>query len=215
MRCMVLVSAFWGVLSFTADAQEPTPLFNGRDLTGWEQVGLGKFVVEDGMLRTDGGMGLLWYAPRKIGDAVIRVVYRTLGKTHGSGVFIRIPDQPIDAWWAVNRGYEVQIDDNDDDWHATGGLYSLTKVVARPGKPGEWNVMEITLDGPHTAVTVNGIQVTDFREGDSVPRKEKSYEPDRGRRPDLGYIGLQNHNARDTVYIKEVSVRPLPRGGRR
>ena len=34
-------------------------LFNGKDMTGWEHVGPGRFIVEDGMLRTEGGMGLL------------------------------------------------------------------------------------------------------------------------------------------------------------
>jgi hypothetical protein len=29
----------------------------------------------------------------------------------------------------------------------------------------------------------------------------------RGPRPDSGYIGLQNHDRRSTVYFKEVSVK--------
>ena len=44
------------------------PLFDGRTLEGWEHVGPGKFVVEDGVLRTEGGMGLLWYAREKLGQ---------------------------------------------------------------------------------------------------------------------------------------------------
>jgi hypothetical protein len=36
-------------------------------------------------------------------------------------------------------------------------MRSLTKALARPGKPGpEWNTMEITLDGPHTIIFLNG-----------------------------------------------------------
>ena len=64
----------------------------------------------------------------------------------------------------VHYGYEVQIDNepeksNENEYHATGTLYSLTKALARPGKPGpEWNTMEITLDGPHTVVNVNGVK---------------------------------------------------------
>ena len=34
------------------------PLFNGKDMTGWKQVGWPGFTVEDGMLKTGGGMGL-------------------------------------------------------------------------------------------------------------------------------------------------------------
>jgi hypothetical protein len=109
----------------------------------------------------------------------------------------------------VNRGYEVQIDDRADEYHATGALYSLTRVAARPGYADAWNTMEITLDNESTVVTLNGVKVTDYREGQPVPPKKKDWEPDRGPRPVSGYIGLQNHGNEDTVYFREVSVRPL------
>lgn len=34
-------------------------LFDGKTLDGWEHIGPGKMVLEDGVLRTEGGMGLL------------------------------------------------------------------------------------------------------------------------------------------------------------
>jgi hypothetical protein len=185
-------------------------LFNCRDMTGWEHVGPGKFVIEDGLLKTQGGMGLLWYTPEKIGNAVIHVVYRVEQDKSNSGVFIRIPEKPAEPWMPVNRGYEVQIDNGEDDYHVSGVLYSLTKAMARPQKPaGEWNTLEITLDGPRTVVALNGAKVTDYTEGQPVPSKVKSYEPDRGRRPDKGYLGLQNHSDKDVVYFKEVAVKRL------
>lgn len=191
--------------------REVTALFNGSDLTGWKHVGDGRFVLENGLLKTEGGMGLLYYAPRKIGRETIRVVYRTAGAKSNAGVFIRIPEAPTEPWMPVNRGYEVQIDDSADDNHATGTLYSLTKALARAGKPGQWNTLEITLDGPRTLVTLNGVKVTDFAEGQPVPAKLQWYEPDRGPRPPEGYIGLQNHGEQDTVFFKEISVRPAGR----
>ncbi len=184
-------------------------LFNGEDLTGWEHVGPGKFVVENRLLKTEGGMGLLWYTKEKIGNAVIRVVYKPEKKDSNSGVFIRIPERPTEPWMPVNKGYEVQIDDEPDDYHVTGVLYSVTKAMARPGKPGEWNTMEITLDGPRTIVELNGVKITDYTEGQPVPPKKHPWEPDRGPRPNEGYIGLQNHSGKDTVYFKEVSVERL------
>jgi hypothetical protein len=183
------------------------PLFNGRSLEGWKHVGPGEFVVENGTLKSVGGMGLLWYTGEKFGNAVIRVVYKVSGDSN-SGVFIRIPEQPTEPWMPVNKGYEVQIDDSDDDWHRTGVLYSFTKTLAQP-KTGEWNTMEITLEDERTVVTVNGTKVTDFKEGSPVPEKKEKYEPDRGKRAASGYIGLQNHNDKDVVYFKEVSVRKL------
>ena len=69
--------------------------------------------------------------------------------------------------------------------------------------------MEIMLDGNRTIVSLNGKKVTDFTEGDAVPPKKMSYEPERGPRPESGYIGLQCHDSLSTVYYKEVAVRPL------
>ncbi len=74
--------------------------------------------------------------------------------------------------------------------------------------------MEITLDGPRTIVTVNGQKVTDYTEGEPVPPKKLRFEPDRGRRPDQGYFGLQNHSDNDIVFFKEVAIKPLKSGSR-
>jgi hypothetical protein len=189
-------------------------LFNGKDLSGWQQVGPGNFVIEDGSLKTVGGMGMILYPAEKFGNSVIRVVYKVKDNDCNAGVFIRIPEKPSDEWAAINTGYEVQIDNGTrhvgGDYHCTGVLYSLTKAMAHPQKkPGEWNTMEITLDGQRTIVMVNGEKVTDFREGDAVPPKTRSFEPERGPRPESGYIGLQCHDSLLTVYYKEVAVRPL------
>ena len=56
----------------------------------------------------------------------------------------------------------------------------------KPGKPGpEWNTMEITLDGPHTIVYVNGEKVTDYTEGDPVPERKFDFEPYHGIKTQL------------------------------
>jgi hypothetical protein len=143
---------------------------------------------------------------------MLRVVFKLTSKESDSGVFIRVPEKPTEPWMPINRGYEVEIGDWPDDYSCTGVLYTFTKALARPLKPvGEWNTMEITIDGPHTVVYLNGVKVTDFTEGQPVPPKPPgSIDPDRGPRQDDGYIGLQNHPGSE-VYFKEVSVTPLPK----
>jgi len=150
-----------------------------------------------------------------LGNCVIRVVFKMRDQNDNSGVFIRIPVEPREEWMPVHYGYEVQIDNEpeksgEDDHYVTGTLYSLNKALARPGKPGpEWNTMEITLDGLHTIVLLNGVKVTDFTEGNSVPERKANYEPLRGPRPLEGFIGLQNHNDNDVVFFKEVAMKKL------
>src|ERR1039457_1981992 len=198
-------------IAMTAGAQQ---LFNGKNLDGWEFLGREPsqqgFAVEDGVMHTTDVKGMLWYTREKIGKATIHVVYKMSSDKGNSGVFIRIPEIPKTESDAINKGIEVQIDNRDNDWHCTGVLYSMTKAMARPYKPaGEWNTMDITLDGLRTIVKVNGVLVTDYDGVSPRPPKEKSYEPDRGPRPESGYIGLQKHDGEAVISFKEISVRPL------
>jgi|GEM_PF-267579 len=190
-----------------AAAAEPEQLFNGRDLTGWRMTGPGRFDIENGMLKTVGGMGLLYYERRKIGNATIRVVFKTTSERDNSGIVIRMPEAPPDPWYGVHNGYEVQIDGAGDEWHSTGAIYSLSKVTSRRQRAaGEWNTMEIQLKGPLTVVSLNGEVVNRFDPSQPVPERKLWHEPVRGPRPDAGFIGIQNHDERSTIYFKEISV---------
>jgi hypothetical protein len=212
---LVFAILAFGSLAAGAEDGEWKQLFNGKDLTGWKHVGPGKMYVEDGLIKTDGGMGLLYWTGGKVSDCAIRVVFRMRDKNDNSGVFIRIPIEPREEWMPVHYGYEVQIDNEpekskEDDYHYTAGLYSLTKPLVKAGKPGpEWNTMEITLDGPRTIVVLNGQKVTDYTEGQPVPERKFDFEPQHGRRPDKGWFGLQNHSKDDVVFYKEVAMKPL------
>src|SRR5215470_13718644 len=185
-----------------AHAADWEQLFDGKDTNGWKMVGPGHITAENGMLKTEGGMGLLYYTGKPIGNATLRVVFKTTGDRDNSGVFIRMPEQPHDPWYGVHNGYEVQIDAGGDEWHSTGALYSLSKVTARNQKPaGEWNTMDIVLKGQLTTVFLNGTKINEFRGDQAVPERKQWYEPVRGPRPDTGYVGLQNHDGRSTVYF--------------
>jgi hypothetical protein len=214
-RYLAWTAPLWLAVASTALADDDgsKPLFDGKSLAGWEHVGPGKFVLEDGVLRTEGGMGLLWYTREKFGNCTIRVVYKTTEEASNSGVFIRFRERPKDEWYSVHHGYEVQICDSADPFHRTGAVYSMAKADKQPGKVGEWNTMEITLEGEKILVTVNGEKVNEFDPShDPIPERTQSYEPERGPRPEVGYIGIQNHDdyqGGSHVYFKEVSVRPL------
>ncbi len=198
-------------------------LFNGKDLEGWKHVGPGRVYVDDGLMKTEGGMGLLWYTREKVGNCTLRVVFKTTTRQDNSGVFIRIGKEPETPWDAVHSGYEVQILEtwpeethersehqktSGDEWHMTGAIYSISKAEKQVQKaPGEWNTLDIVLDGPRTTVFLNGEQVTEYIEGSAVPPRQHDYEPIRGRRPDEGYIGIQNHHKPAEVHFREVSVK--------
>ena len=118
-------------------------------------------------------------------------------------------------WFAVHHGYEVQIRDDSDPLHRTGAIYSLAPASAASQKsPGEWKTMIITLAGNRIFVDLDGKRITSFDpRSPDVPPQTEWYEPKREpKRPEAGYIGLQNHDPGDIVWYKEVSVRSLPAG---
>jgi hypothetical protein len=217
MKICVLLSVLLSCAEAISGAQRQQ-LFNGKDLSSWARIPRHEgapadekpgFIVEKGLLVSlpDAPEDDLWYTREKIGNATLRVVYKSSDKTANSGVFIRIPDKPKSEDDAINRGIEVQIDESGDDRHATGVLYSMTEAKARPYKPaGDWNVMEITMTGPRTIVKLNGALVTDYDGVSPVPPKRGRYEPERGPRPDTGYIAIQHHGGAATVWFREISL---------
>ena len=193
-------------------------LFDRKDLNGWARIPRHEgapanqkpgLIPERGLLVSlpDAPEDDLWYTGGKIGNATLRLVYKASAPDANSGVFIRIPYEPKSEDDAINKGIEVQIQDTGDEYHCTGVLYSMTKAKARPYKPaGEWNTLEIEMRGPRTVVRLNGVTVTDYDGVAAVPPKKGQYEPDRGPRPEEGYIAIQHHGGAATVWFKEITL---------
>ena len=179
-----------------ADEPEGTvTLLQGGDMTGWRQVGTGRFVAQpDGSVATEGGMGLLYYAERPFRDFVLELDFRAESTGANSGVFVRFPEIPDDPDDAVRGGYEIQIDNRGDATHMTGAIYEVaaaSHLVARPA--GEWNHYRIEVTGQRYQVFLNGEKVNDFF----------------GSRGREGFIGLQNHDPDSRVSFRNVRVTPL------
>lgn len=193
-----------------AAAQEARPLFNGRDLAGWQHAGFGGFEVDDGSLRPHGGIGILWYESEKIGDARLHLVYKVDSAQDNSGVFVRIPEPPEDPWMPVEKGLEIQINGaGKSPYHVTGAVYTFSQAETQPSVPGEWTTMDIDLDGDVTEVRINGEFVSRYVDGDEIPPRQNEWDPAPGTRPVSGYIGLQNHPQGASVYFREISLLPL------
>ncbi|MFJ6695086.1 ThuA domain-containing protein [Streptomyces sp. NPDC091272] len=177
------------------------PLFNGKTLEGFKQAGPGKFDVVDGELRSDGGMGLLWYQAKEFKSYSLKLDWKMSGDDN-SGVFVGFPASD-DPWSAVNKGYEIQIDATDAPDRTTGSVYSFKSAnvkerdrVLRP--PGQWNSYEIRVQGERLQIFLNGAKVNDFTNTD----------PERSLKD--GYFGLQNHGADDQVSFRDIQLKELP-----
>ena len=138
-------------------------------------------------------------------DAAGKISKESMEKMQASG------ERDEGPWYAVHHGYEVQISDAGDPAHGTGAIYSLADASGTIKKAGEWRTMIITLSGEKIFVDMDGKRVTSFDATSSnLPPRKQWHEPKREpKRPQAGYIGLQNHDPGDVVWFKEVSVRPL------
>lgn len=207
----------WGCLLFAlhpvARSQEPgdeaamgdqgfVPLFNGKDLSGWQTTG--RWVYESGgvlALKPTGRRRLipdyqsfLW--TRATYDNFVLDLEYKLARNGSSGVFMRSTSR---------RSYlQVQIRDShgkrglgDNTAGAVVGVAAPKQNMAKPA--GEWNHMIITCDGNRMQVQLNG---------EEVVNTDLSRSP-RARNVRAGRIGFEN--AHSPVAFRNVRIKVVKR----
>lgn len=169
---------------------------------GWNHYGPGYFELDakTGILKGQGGMGLLWYSRKKYKDFILDLEYKCADKFTNSGVFVRVPEVPVSDDY-IYHSFEVQVYDNGKDIHKTAAVYDAEPPKSDAFKEsGEWNHMRITFKGKRISVELNGKLVLDW---DAEPRgKVRDFARE-------GYIGLQNHDSRSPIYFRNIFVKEL------
>jgi hypothetical protein len=202
-----------------------TPLFNGKDLTGWvygrrgeaeNRTGKG-YQVENGVLFTTNEDGGNLYTEKEYADFVLRFDFK-LTENANNGIGIRAPLEG-DAAYA---GIEIQVLDDSGSKYTTlrqaqyhGSIYQM--VAAKRGfqKPvGEWNSQEITAKGPQITVKLNGTTIVDASLDDvkdeallAKHRDLSRPEGSRGIANTRGHIGLLGHGTR--VEFRNIRIKEL------
>jgi len=132
------------------------PLFNGKDLSGWEPDNLTKvnWVVKDGAILNESG-GANLKTQRKFQDFKLHVEY-SCPELGNSGIYLR-------------GRYEVQVEYEkpgvEDKLHEMGSVYGmLAPAQELPRKPGEWETFDITLVGRNVTIVRNGVTTIDHQE---------------------------------------------------
>ena len=197
--------------SFAADEPGFTPIFNGKDLTGWTirgQYGPG-YIVEDGKIvcPADGGGNL--FTEKEYSNFVLRFEFR-LEEGSNNGIGIRAPYEGDAAY----KGMEIQILDHDAPVYQGklrpaqkhGSIYDVVPAKTGYLKPtGEWNSEEIVADGRHIKVTLNGAVIVDANLDDVTDPAVLKKHPGLART--TGHIGLLGHHSR--VEFRNMRVKEL------
>ncbi len=138
----------------------PEPLFNGKDLDGWEPMGNpanSHWVVKDGLLVNE-QRGANLKSTRKFDDF----------KVHFE---VNCPDHANSGFYLRGR-YEVQLEyeplgDNPPE-RRIGSIYGRITPKEMPRTPGEWETFDITLVGRTVTVVRNGVTTIDRQEIEGI-----------------------------------------------
>ncbi len=133
----------------------PEPLFNGKDLTGWEPIGDAKnshWGVKDGLLVND-SHGANLKTTRKFDD--LKVHYE-----------MSCPDDGNSGFYLRGR-YEVQIEyeplTSNPPERRIGSIYGRITPKDMPRTPGQWETFDVTLVGRTVTVVRNGVTTIDHQ----------------------------------------------------
>jgi hypothetical protein len=207
-----------------------TRLFNGKDLTGWvygqrasgaeNKSGKG-YQIENGVLfstKEDGGN---LYTEKEYSDFVFRFDFR-LTKNANNGIGIRAPLTGDAAY----VGIEIQVLDDGGSQYTKlqpyqyhGSIYGMVPPKRGFQKPvGEWNTEEITAQGRHITITLNGTAIVDANLDDvKDPEMLRTHrdltkpEGSRGIANTKGHIGFLGHGTR--VEFRNIRIKELPARG--
>jgi len=128
----------------------PEPLFNGKDLTGWEPVSNpagSKWVVKDGTLYNE-ARGSNIRTTRTFQDFKLHIEVNCPEHCN-SGIYLRGRDE-----------IQVGTEGGTNPSHEMGALYGFTApAVGMPMGSGEWQVFDIMLVGRHVTVLRNGVKI--------------------------------------------------------
>ena len=140
---------------------KPVPLFNGKDLTGWEPIGNpadSHWTVKDGLLVNEEHGGNL-KTTRKFQD--FKVHFEANGPDHAnSGFYLR-------------GRYEVQLEyeplTSNPPERRIGSIYGrITPKGDLPRQPGQWETFDVTLVGRTVTVVRNGVTTIDHQEIEGI-----------------------------------------------
>jgi hypothetical protein len=205
INLIILTTVALSALSLAQDKAKP--LFNGKDLTGWQNRDgtASKWVVVDGTLRGKRKSGDIW-SKERFGNFVLSLEFKTGGN---SGVFFRT-DNPKNP---VQTGIEIQVNKpGGPNKHSVGAIYDLV-APKKNNSTDDWNKMEITAKGSMISVKLNGEIISEMdldkwttpgKNPDGSKNKFKTALKDFKRD---GHIGFQDHGA--AVAYRNITIKKL------
>lgn len=203
---LVLCFGFLTPVSSQKEDKDWIPLFNGKNLDGW-QVGenAATFSVSDGILKIGGPKAHLFYVGDVENHEFKNFEFKATVMTKpnaNSGIYFHTKYQET-GWPSI--GYEVQVNNSQGDWKRTGSLYNIVNVKETYVVDNEWYTEYIKVEGKRVIIKINDIVVVDYTE----PEHPKRSGGEVNRVLSKGTFAIQGHDPGSIVFYKSIAVRPL------
>jgi hypothetical protein len=201
LACALSVSAVALVWGDESDGW--IEMFNGKDLTGWK-VGehADSFSVQDGMMVVNGPRAHAFYVGPDGNAQFTNFDFRAeVMTTPGSNSGIYFHTKFQEQGWP-SLGYEAQVNQTHVDPKKTGGLYNVQDNYEAVAKDNEWFDYQITVEGKHIVIKIDGKTVSDYTEPDDLRRP--------ARQLSSGTFAIQAHDPKSKVYFRNLRVKPGP-----
>jgi predicted esterase len=177
------------------------PLFNGKDLTGWEGDS-SLWSARDGMLVGDSSgikQNNFLATEASYGDFILKFSVRLANDSGNSGVqfrSVRVPGHEMSGYQAdIGPGYWASLYDESRRNRVLAP--ASTKALDALHK-GDWNHYVIRAMGDQITLTLNGVGSVDYKETDPAISRE-------------GRIAVQIHAGGPMkVEFKDLYIQPLP-----
>jgi len=194
LRNLSIISLLFAALCASSFGQENwTPMFNGKDLSGWVIVNVAPdtFSVRDGMIVSTGKPTGTMRTERMYENFIMEVEWRHMQPLGNAGVFVW-GDPLTYVGVPFSRGVEVQVLDgrNSETYTSHGDVFPIWGAKMVPDRPHpnpnnsrclpsewrckpspEWNHYRITANNGVLKLAVNGKEVS----GGSMCRPRKGY----------------------------------------
>jgi len=201
MKALAFSAAFLlAAVSFAADDEAGfTPLFNGKDMTGWhvrKPDSHNAWKVEDGILKNElkaGEHGVDLVTDAKFQDFTVRYEYQ-------------VPDGSNSGFYLRGR-HEIQIlgdyKSGKPSKSGNGAIYNFKEPSEFASKPaGEWQTVEATIVGHKITVVLNGKKIHDAVECDKPTGSQLDNDVN-----EPGSLFLQGDHG--TVSFRNIRIKPL------
>ncbi len=229
MRTGLLIAMLSCSLPLAANAAQPVPtglspkevtdefvpIFNGKSLGGWvgRNDDTSSYYVKDGMLICKATGRIHIYTKKEYSNFVLRLQVK-MDPGGNNGVGIRTQDFSAphlfgmeiqvldDAYYADGKPIKLK------DYQHHGSIYGIVPAKTGHLKPtGQWNDEEITCNGSHVKVILNGAVIVDADLSKVTPLDHKEHP---GLKYKKGHISLHAHgNYGAQVYFRNLRVKTL------